>query len=270
MKVSEVRVWPEKVHRGRTSSGTFFIGAAAETLRAQRRDSDVREAACTGTRRVVVAASQGQVRTRQHLNPLSKFLQQPIEFRPEWPEDAYESLERPLHVDVGVAKGRFLLTMAEKHPERNFLGLEIRDVLVQQANRWRDESNLNNLEFMFCNANVNLDSMLSRFPEGAVDCVSIQFPDPWFKKRHHKRRVVQPDFLEVVIRHLRPGGHLYIVSDVLAVAEEMAQVASENSGLQDSTPREWLSHNPYGVETEREISCRPHGRLVYPKLFHRV
>jgi len=100
--------------------------------------------------------------------------------------------------------------------------------------------------------------------------VSVQFPDPWFKKRHHKRRVVQPEFVQVVVQHLRPGGHLYIVSDVLEVAEEMAQVASKNSYLRDSTPGEWLSQNPYGVETEREISCQPLGRPVYMKLFHRA
>ncbi|KAJ8902303.1 hypothetical protein NDN08_006710 [Rhodosorus marinus] len=217
-----------------------------------------------------VVVASGQVRTRQHVNPLSEHMQKPVELEQEWPKDKFESLERTFHVDVGVAKGRFLFDMAEKYPEKNFLGLEIRKPLVDQANDWRDDRNLRNLDFIFCNANVSLDEVLSRLPTGMLDTISVQFPDPWFKKRHQKRRVLQPELVEVIAKHLKPSGELYVISDVLEVAEQMDEVVSANPLFVDSTPNSWIGENPFNVLTEREKACINHKRDVHGKLYTRA
>ena len=126
------------------------------------------------------------------------------------------------------------------------------------------------MDFLFCNANVSLEPILSRFRKGTVDCVSIQFPDPWFKKRHQKRRVVQTELVETIAEHLSPGGQLYVVSDVLEVAEEMVSVIGENLNFADSGDTEWLRSNPFDVLTEREKACQNKGRPVFAKLYTRT
>lgn len=96
-----------------------------------------RSVACSAARRRVevvrCTGGGGQVRARQHVNPLSRHLQEQIKLGESWPESAYEDLSRALHVDVGVAKGRFIMEMAELNKDTNFLGLEIREPLVDQV-----------------------------------------------------------------------------------------------------------------------------------------
>jgi tRNA (guanine-N7-)-methyltransferase len=82
--------------------------------------------------------------------------------------------------------------MAQLETNWNFLGLEIREPLVIDANKLRDELGLTNLHYLFCNVNNSAQSLLSSLPNKSLERVTIQFPDPWFKNRHAKRRVVQP------------------------------------------------------------------------------
>jgi len=128
---------------------------------------------------------------RQHVNPLSLKYQQPIE-PPDW-STVFADPTRSLHLDIGCGRGQFLLQMAEQQPELNFLGLEIREPLVIQANQNRAELGLTNLHFLFCNVSNSIAPLLASYQPGQLRQVTIQFPDPWFKKRHQKRRVVQPE-----------------------------------------------------------------------------
>ncbi|MGB8698578.1 MAG: tRNA (guanosine(46)-N7)-methyltransferase TrmB, partial [Thermosynechococcaceae cyanobacterium] len=117
--------------------------------------------------------------------------------------------------------------------------------------------------------NVSLPSL---FTPDSIQGVTIQFPDPWFKKRHQKRRVVQPQFIQVLTQRIRPGGFLFIQSDVLEVAEQMRSVISANptfTASPDSDP--WLLHNPFPVQTEREIATLAAEKPVYRCWFtHRL
>ena len=91
-----------------------------------------------------------RVRTHQHVNPLSPFYcftPEPLEIK-----SVFANPDLPLHLDIGSARGRFLLKMAELLPARNFLGVEIREPLVEEANRLAKENNLTNLRYEFCNA----------------------------------------------------------------------------------------------------------------------
>jgi len=136
-----------------------------------------------------------RVRVHQHVNPLAPFYRQapePIDLA-----DVFARPELPLHLDVGCARGRFILRMAKLEPDRNFLGVEIREPLVDEANRIAQENELHNLHYAFCNAMLWLDRLLINIPDDLLQTVTIQFPDPWFKKRHAKRRMVNVELVEM-------------------------------------------------------------------------
>lgn len=206
------------------------------------------------------------VRVRQHVNPLSQKYQQPVPL-PEW-EKIYANPTQPLLLDIGCARGRFLSQLAPSQPEWNFLGLEIRASLVEDANLWREQSGLNNLYYLFCNANNDLDAILATLPPGTLQRVAIQFPDPWFKKRHQKRRVVQPQLVNGLAAHLAPGGEVLLQSDVEEVAQQMCDRFAESPQFDRPNPN-WLPENPFPMPTEREMMTLDKGEPVYRAVFVR-
>lgn len=206
----------------------------------------------------------GTVRVRQHVNPLSQKYQSPVE-PPVW-EKVYAVVDQPLHLDIGSGRGHFLLDIARQRPSWNFLGLEIREPLVLQASDWRDELGLTNLHFVFCNASNSLQPLLSSLPEGRLAQVTIQFPDPWFKKRHQKRRIVQPQLVDLLSTFLIEGGIVLLQSDVEAVARDMCDRFDEHPAFEQQGT-DWLPENPLGVPTERERVTLERGDPVYRALF---
>jgi len=206
------------------------------------------------------------VRVREHVNPLSKKYQTPIS-PPDW-ETVYHVPDRPLHLDIGCGKGRFLLQMAQVQPDWNFLGLEIREPLVDQANGWKTELGLTNVHYLFCNANNSLQPLLRSLPTGRLQQVTIQFPDPWFKRKHQKRRVVQPELIEELARALAHGGTVFVQSDVEEVAVEMRDRLASHPAFA-CKHNGWLTSNPRPIPTERETSTLERGEAVYRSVFVR-
>ena len=191
------------------------------------------------------------VRVREHVNPLSKKYQVPAT-PPDW-SAIYAMPQQPLHLDIGCGKGHFVQDMATLQGDLNFLGLEIREPLVDQANRWRDELGLSNLHYLFCNANNSIRPLLMSLPANILQQVTIQFPDPWFKRRHQKRRVVQPELVVDLAKFLVPGGVVFVQSDVEEVAIEMRDRFDENPAFIRQHD-DWLLDNPLPISTERERS----------------
>lgn len=206
-----------------------------------------------------------RVRVRQHVNPLSEKYQQPLP-PPNW-EQIYEQPARSLFLDIGCARGTFLQKMAALHPERNFLGLEIREPLVIAANEQRDRLGLRNLHYLFCHANVSLVPLLASLPADVLETVAIQFPDPWFKKRHAKRRVVQPELVEAIARYLIPSGCIFLQSDVKGICEEMRDRFGQHPRFRGADLPPWLTENPFPVPSERELATLARGEPVYRVLF---
>lgn len=206
---------------------------------------------------------------RQHVNPLSRFFQLPLELPP--PQELFSDPSRPVHLDIGCARGRFLLALAQQQPEFNHLGVEIRRALVAAAEADRQQLGLGNLHYLFCNANISVEGWLTALAPGQLDLVSIQFPDPWFKKRHHKRRVLQPALLLAIAAALEPGKRLFMQSDILDVIEPMVAV-TEASGCFSrpaTDARPWRATNPLPVPTERETYVLEQGLPVYRVLYER-
>ena len=208
-----------------------------------------------------------KVRVRQHVNPLSNKYQTPLS-PPPW-TDIYAQSTQPLHLDIGCARGEFLLSMAQLQPDWNFLGVEIRQPLVEQANAKVAQLGLSNLHYLFGNINNSLVPLLASFAPGILQRVTIQFPDPWFKKRQAKRRVVQPELVETLATYLTGGGIVVLQSDVEEVAVEMCDRFSSHPGFQRQGNDPWLSTNPLPIATERELYTISHGEPVYRALFVR-
>lgn len=206
----------------------------------------------------------GSVRVRQHVNPLSQKYLEPVN-PPNW-EKIYADPTQPLHLDIGCAKGRFLLNMATVEPDWNFLGLEIREPLVEDANERKVSAGLQNLHYIFCNVNNSLNPLLGSLPADTLQRVTIQFPDPWFKNRHAKRRVVQPEMVEVLAKYLISGGVVFFQSDIEVVAVEMRDRFASHPAFQRQGDT-WLDPNPLPVPTEREVSTISSGEPVYRAIF---
>ncbi|KAF5207811.1 tRNA (guanine-N(7)-)-methyltransferase [Thalictrum thalictroides] len=219
----------------------------------------------------------GHVRIRQHVNPLSSAFQVPAQV-PDWGETFCDS-SLPLMVDIGCGSGRFLIWHAKGSPEtKNFMGLEIRQKLVNRAQLWVKELDLNNICFLYANATVSFEQLVSNYP-GPLGFVSILCPDPHFKKRHHKRRVVQTSLVNSILKNLSPGGQIYLHSDVLEVALDMrSQFDAHLDILQHIDTVDpsvfcdehgWLLKNPMGIRTEREIHAELEGATMYRRMYQK-
>lgn len=204
-----------------------------------------------------------RVRVHQHVNPLApfyRFTPAPIE-----PENVFADASLPLFLDIGSARGRFVLKMAEIDKTQNFLGIEIREPLVTEANRNAREKGLTNLHYEFCNAMIALDKLLEKIPEGILQTVTIQFPDPWFKKKHAKRRMVNADLVETVIRHLAESGRIFVQTDIEFLAEEMFDLFRTREELREILTEE----NPFPVKTEREKAVEEKDLPVFRRIFEK-
>lgn len=207
-------------------------------------------------------------RIRQHVNPLTTKFQQPISI-PDW-EEIYDTTERPWHLDIGCARGKFLLNMAQQNPEVNYLGIEIRRQLVELANQDRDNLPLTNLHYLFGNINSSVAVLLKSLPRNSLRTVSVQFPDPWFKKKHNKRRVIQPNLVAILVNYLAFEGEIFLQSDIKEVAVEMRDRFAANPLLTQQHSSTWLGSNPCSVPTERELHVLGQGLPVYRVLFRKT
>jgi tRNA (guanine-N7-)-methyltransferase len=205
-----------------------------------------------------------RVRIHQHVNPLAPYYSQPV--KPIEIGALFADAALPLHLDIGSARGRFLLKMAGMEPAWNFLGVEIREPLVDEANRIGAEQGLANLRYEFCNAMLLLDKLLETLPQELLRMVTIQFPDPWFKKKHAKRRMVNRELVETVAEKLAGGGRIFVQTDIEFLAEEMFALFRANERLREIKTLE----NPFPVKTEREQAVEDKELPVYRRAFVRI
>ncbi len=164
-----------------------------------------------------------------------------------WPKwgltlaDGRQDLERlfgrkaPCVVEIGFGMGKSLVEQAETHPETDFIGIEVHAPGVGKLLDEADKRGLTNLRVYREDALAVLADCL---PEASIDTLQLFFPDPWPKKKHHKRRIVQLPFVELVRSRLEPGGKLHMATDWQAYAEFMAEVMAEAPGFVNTAPAE--------------------------------
>lgn len=204
---------------------------------------------------------------RQHVNPLSRVHQAHLPLPPL--QELFPQPNLPLHLDIGSARGRFLQAMARLHLGCNHLGVDIRRPLVRAAEAERLGAELTNLCFLYNNASVNVGPWLEELPSGLLRLVTIQFPDPWFKQRHQKRRVLQPALLRGIAAALAAGGTLFLQSDVPAVLAAMVEPVEACACFERLDPHPAKGENPLPVATERETLVLSRGLPVYRATYHR-
>ncbi len=207
------------------------------------------------------------VRVRQHVNPLAIKYITPI-LPLNW-EQIYPNSTQPLHLDIGCARGQFLLDMASLEPNWNYLGLEIREVLVNDATSLAHKLNLTNLHYLFCNVNNTLAPLLKSLPPGTLQRVTIGFPDPWFKNRHAKRRLLQPQLVAELATYLASGGIVFLQSDIEGLLLEMRDRFNSHPDFVLQSPEPLQTANPLPIATEREQTTLARGEPVYRAIFMR-
>jgi tRNA (guanine-N7-)-methyltransferase len=176
-----------------------------------------------------------------------------------WPE--LFGNEHPVEIEVGFGKGLFLVTAGQAHPDTNYFGIEIvRKYQLFTATRLARRG-LGNVRVTCTDARSFLRD---RVPEGSVRTIHLYFPDPWWKTRHHKRRVFTAEFAAVCERVLRPGGQLLVVTDVEDYAAMVRQTVAGHTHLVEAEPP--AEHDPahdMDYLTNHERKFRQQGKAIH-------
>jgi tRNA (guanine-N7-)-methyltransferase len=174
----------------------------------------------------------------------------------------------PLEVEVGSGKGLFLTTAARLHPERNFLGIEIARKYARYAAARLARQQSNNA-FVICGDALAL--FRERMQASSLAAVHVYFPDPWWKKRHKKRRVLNEDFLRDVERTLMPGGRLHFWTDVEEYFQSTLVLIAETVKLAGPLPvAEKSAEHDLDYRTHFERRTRKNEEPVYRAEFEKT
>lgn len=203
-------------------------------------------------------------RLRQHTNPLAF---QGATQRPDW---SAVLGGHPTEVEVGFGLGELLIQRAAMRPGVRMCGLDVRWAYVERtreaAKAW--PTPLDNLYFVHAEASLALEHWLD---PGALDHLVVYFPDPWFKKRHHKRRIISPKTAPLMARVLRAGGLLHVATDQEPLAHDMMDVLTATPGLDNVlAPGRFAPFSVVGAASGREEVHQTRGQRIWRLLFQRT
>jgi tRNA (guanine-N7-)-methyltransferase len=148
----------------------------------------------------------------------------------------------PIVLEIGFGNGDSLVVQAAASPEKNFLGIEVHDPGIGHCLIRAQDAGISNLRLI---AHDAIEVLEKQIPEASLQRINLYFPDPWPKKRHHKRRIVQPRFLDLCERLLEPAGGIHIATDWANYAEHIDEVFSADSRFTCTERREHDGDNPF-------------------------
>ena len=208
---------------------------------------------------------------RQHVNPLSKNF---FEMDPIPPLiEVFENPKLPLHLDVGCASGDFLFELSLKNKNWNYVGIEIREKLVHSANLKIKGRESQNLFFFFGNANNIFNNSKNKLLIDSITSISFNFPDPWFKKKHHKRRVIQPKLINLLSNSMKRGSLIFIKTDVRDLFDHMELTISESIKFKKIPYQDvkfYESFNPNRIQTNREKYVILNQLKIYESIYKKI
>lgn len=173
----------------------------------------------------------------------------------------------PLVMEVGFGMGDSLLEMAKNEPEKNFIGIEVHPPGVGRLINEAGKEGLTNLKVYLADA---LDVLEDCIPDGCVDRFQLYFPDPWHKKKHTKRRIVQPKFVEALRKKLKVCGSYHMATDWEHYAEHMMEIMSLAPGFVNIAGEYQYSERPdYRPITKFEKRGTKLGHGIWDLLFER-
>jgi len=183
-------------------------------------------------------------------------------------EDVTLAFDRvgPLVVEIGFGNGEALAWMAANEPERNFVGIEVHEPGVGRLLRALQSRNLGNVRVAMGDA---LDVLRHQTRPGSLEDVRVYFPDPWPKKRHHKRRIVQGAFLDLVADRLRAGGRLHLATDWQPYAEWMLEQLSGSTAF-ENLGDPFVGRPPWRPRTHFEQRGASKGHAIFDLLYRRI
>lgn len=203
---------------------------------------------------------------RRHRKSINPFRIQVLPQRPDWA--SILSASRPVHVDLGFGRGEFILEMARRRPDVEFIGLDIRPHLIEKAEECLRQDPQPNVHFYLANVKQHLPLL---FEPGTLQRVYIHFPDPWtHRRRHHKRRMVDADLVAVLHMLLSPGGEVHLMTDKEQVGLEMRALFEAHGGFQNACGAgQFCPAGTTDVRTREESYYMEQGEPIYRLLFVR-
>ena len=174
----------------------------------------------------------------------------------------------PLWLEIGFGNGEALHHMAQLRPDVDFLGIEVHRPGVGHLLNALAADDVDNVRVINADAAEVIRDCL---PAGILDRVLVFFPDPWPKKRHHKRRLIQPDFVDVIARVLAPGGHLHLATDWADYADHMRAVLDPHAAFVNTAgDAGWAERPDYRPATRFEQRGARKGHTVHDLLYRRA
>jgi tRNA (guanine-N7-)-methyltransferase len=206
--------------------------------------------------------SNGQERAVETLGPkfVLPFATAPLNFADVFQRSA------PTIVEIGFGMGHTTADIAQQQPEKNFIGLEVHTPGVGSLLKMIDERGLSNVRIVQHDAVEVLHHMIT---DGSLAGLHIYFPDPWPKKRHHKRRLIQAEFVTALTRKLQHDGYLHLATDWQEYAEQMLEVLSAEVTLKN-TAAGYAPRPTYRSESNFERKGLAKGHGVWDLVFLRT
>ncbi len=174
----------------------------------------------------------------------------------------------PLILDIGFGNGDTLVETAERNPEKNFIGIDVHRPGIGRLLAQLQERNLQNVRVYFADA---VDILNQNISDASIDGVNLFFPDPWPKKRHRKRRLVNPVFADLVGKKLRTGGRFYCATDWEDYALQMLETLNDCTVLKNTASNRKFVQKPVerGVTKFERRGIRL-GHQIWDLIFERI
>lgn len=173
----------------------------------------------------------------------------------------------PITLEIGFGNGASLTQMAAASPEQNFIGIEVHRPGVGNLLQQLEQVHLNNVRIICHDAVEVLEHMI---PPGSLDRVQVFFPDPWPKKKHHKRRLIQSGFISLLASRIKPNGIFHLATDWENYAEQMLEVLTASPDFINTAPAGgYLSRPDFRPLTKFEQRGQRLGHGVWDLIFQR-
>ncbi|NVJ60746.1 MAG: tRNA (guanosine(46)-N7)-methyltransferase TrmB [Gammaproteobacteria bacterium] len=207
--------------------------------------------------------TKGQQRAMDEIFPTMglEYKAEPIDFSSLFGND------KPVVLEIGFGMGKSLAEQARQNRDINYVGIEVHRPGVGACLLLAEEFELTNLRVINHDAVEVIDNMIA---ENSLHGVQIYFPDPWHKKKHHKRRIVQPDFINRVAKKVASKGFLHLATDWENYAEHMLEVMQQVSGWDNqSSSNDYIERPDSRPITKFEVRGQKLGHGVWDLMFQR-
>ena len=174
--------------------------------------------------------------------------------------------EAPRYLEIGSGMGETTVSIARSHPQNDYLAIEVYTPGIGSLLKQIEEFKLTNLRIVQHDAVEVVNNM---FPQEYLDGIHIFFPDPWPKLRHHKRRLIQPEFISLLCKHLKPGGYIHVATDWNNYADQILEVMSNELSL-TNTARDFVQRPEYRPLTKFEQRGLRLGHKVWDLVFKKI